>query len=75
MFCPECGGKTTVIDSRKVELVVARLRLCKDCGYSFYTEEVEVEDHEAIKYYRKVCKAKQRIKEVKSGIENKVKSY
>ena len=62
MNCPECDAKTKVIDSRKVELVVARYRVCKNCGYSFYTEETEVEDHESLKYYRRVIRAKYREK-------------
>lgn len=62
MNCPDCESKTRVVDSRRVELVVARKRECLECGRIFYTEEIEVEDHEAIKYYQRVIKARQRAK-------------
>lgn len=62
MNCPECNGKTTVKISKRVELVVARQRECTKCGYSFYTEEVEVEEPDALKYYWSTNKARQRMK-------------
>ena len=51
MNCPKCEGKTTVIDSRTIDEYVARKRQCKVCGYKFYTEEVEVEESEAMRKY------------------------
>ena len=60
MNCPECDGKTKVTISRRVEMVVARQRICLKCGYIFYTEEVEVEETDALKYYWSTNKARQR---------------
>lgn len=60
MLCPECDSKTRVVDSRPVETLVARKRVCKSCGYSFYTEEVEVEDNEALRFFYAEAKAKRR---------------
>ena len=62
MNCPECDGKTTVKISKKVEMVVARKRVCTKCGYSFYTEEVEVDDPDALRYFWSTNKARQRMK-------------
>ena len=44
MNCPECDGKTRVTISKKVEMVVARKRECIECGYSFYTQEEEIDE-------------------------------
>lgn len=60
MNCPECEGKTAVAISKKVEMLVARQRVCLKCGYIFYTEEVEVEGADALKYYWSTTKARQR---------------
>lgn len=60
MYCIKCGERTKVIDSRIVEETVARQRLCPSCGYKFYTEETEVDEYEAMKFYYKLSKAKQR---------------
>lgn len=62
MNCPECDGKTRVRDSRRVEMVVARKRECIECGYSFYTQEEEVDEPDALKYYWSTTKARQRAK-------------
>ncbi len=62
MNCPECDGKTKVTISKKVEMVVARKRECTKCGYSFYTEEVEVEEPDALRYHWSTTKARQRMK-------------
>ena len=62
MNCPECDGKTTVKISKKVEMVVARQRVCTKCGYTFCTEEVEVEEPDALRYYWATNKARQRMK-------------
>lgn len=42
MNCPECGGKTRVVESRLREGCVWRRRKCKD-GHLSYTQEVFVE--------------------------------
>ena len=60
MNCPECDGKTRVTISKKVEMVVARKRECIERGYSFYTQEEEVEEPDALKYYWSTTKARQR---------------
>lgn len=65
MFCPECDGDTRVADSRRVETLVARHRICKSCGYSFYTEEIEVENNDALRFYYSVSKAEQRKRGIK----------
>lgn len=62
MNCPECDGKTRVRDSRRVEMVVARKRECIECGYSFYTQEEEVDEPDTLKYYWSTTKARQRAK-------------
>lgn len=41
MTCPECGGKTFVNQMYKDVDSVRRKRLCKECGYSFYTLELD----------------------------------
>lgn len=64
MFCPKCDGDTRVADSRRVETLVARKRVCKSCGYSFYTEETEVESNDALRFYYSQTQAKYRKKEV-----------
>ena len=51
MTCPKCESNTIVKDSRKVNNLVARRRVCKNCDYSFYTEEVEVDNNDALKYF------------------------
>ena len=40
MKCPECGGGTQVIDSRKMEGYVWRSRKCKDCGVRVSSIEI-----------------------------------
>ena len=62
MNCPECDEKTRVRDSRRVEMVVVRKRECIECGYSFYTQEEEVDEPDALKYYWSTTKARQRAK-------------
>jgi transcriptional repressor NrdR len=39
MPCPECKGKTKVIDTRLRDSVVRRRRECLDCQHKFYTTE------------------------------------
>ena len=40
MICPECGGKTHVINSRPVEQAQYRRRECRKCGKRFDTFEL-----------------------------------
>jgi len=39
--CMDCGGNTTVTDSRNKNGAIWRKRKCNECGYSFTTVEVE----------------------------------
>lgn len=41
MTCPVCGGETSVNNTRAFCDSVVRRRKCKECGYAFYTEEME----------------------------------
>ncbi len=43
MECPECGGKTVVVESREFLGAVYRRRKCKKCGFRFQTEEIEMD--------------------------------
>lgn len=57
MECPKCSGKSNVVNSRKVEMNVFRVRVCKDCGFRFYTEEVEIDNEEARAYMAAIKRA------------------
>jgi transcriptional regulator NrdR family protein len=46
MTCPECNGKTKVVDSRTDEDSTLRRRECIDCGYRFSTVEVDKDMYE-----------------------------
>lgn len=55
MECPNCGSKSNfVINSRKVEMNVFRIRLCKECKKKFYTEEVSIDQEEADYYMAEI---------------------
>jgi len=41
MNCPECGEKTAVVNSRKINKTVMRRRVC-ECGFRFTTNEIIV---------------------------------
>lgn len=43
MECPECGGKTVVVNSRKYAGAVYRKRKCTKCNYRFFSEEMEID--------------------------------
>lgn len=49
MICSNCGGVTRVIDSRREDELVNRLRICRTCGYRFRTIEIEREVLEELK--------------------------
>ena len=69
MECQNCGSlKTNVIDSRKVEMNVFRIRKCSNCGYKFYTEEVEISTEEAAAY---VAAVKRKYRESKRKVLKK----
>lgn len=42
--CPECGGRTRVIDSRVTKRTTRRRRAC-ELGHRFTTVEVSAADH------------------------------
>lgn len=40
MRCPFCKSeRNQVIDTRKFDTVIIRIRLCKDCHFGWHTEE------------------------------------
>lgn len=39
MKCPECGGKSGVLDTRRAKKYIYRRRRCYDCGKTFSTRE------------------------------------
>jgi len=53
MICPKCKGNTRVEQSQKVNEIVARKRVCVECGYKFFTEETEIETSVALEYFYK----------------------
>lgn len=49
MECPECDGRTYVIDSRRtVDNVIRRRRVCVACGLRFATYERPPTDYELV---------------------------
>ena len=55
MFCPECGKKTKVVDSRwdgKIK-VVKRKHRCDDCEINYFTAEKVYEQAKAKKAKKK----------------------
>lgn len=51
MICPNCNGKTAVVDNShdSSNNVDYRKRKCKSCNYIFYTIEEKVEYDEYVK--------------------------
>jgi transcriptional regulator NrdR family protein len=43
MTCPQCGGETFIINSRKTCESVRRRRERQECGYRFSTTEIEID--------------------------------
>lgn len=59
MECPECGKNTKVLESRKYAGGVYRRRKCIECGFMFWTEEIEMEDNlKVVKHMRDFIKTK-----------------
>lgn len=55
MNCPYCSGRTTIIETRKINhgIEVRRRRMCIKCGFRFTTYE-KAEEHEyALKLWKK----------------------
>lgn len=74
MECPNCGRKSNVINSRAVEMNVFRVRVCKNCGFRFYTEEITIDKDEANAYMAAIKRSERlRYKErkYKNGEEQK----
>ena len=53
MNCPVCGKETGVVNVAKEKDATYRKRMCKGCGYAFYTTESEQDHSKAeFKYLR-----------------------
>lgn len=50
MICPECASCNTRVIKTVKGLKNIRFRKCKDCGYSWLTEEIPVKDKKIVKY-------------------------
>ena len=48
MTCPECNGKTKVVDSRPEVDCINRRRECTECGFRFSTVELDEDVFERI---------------------------
>lgn len=57
MTCPVCGGVPKVKECRKDCETVVRRRICKACGYIFYTEEVECDKERYMEIEREYMRA------------------
>lgn len=51
MKCPECKGKSRVLDTQRSGEDVIRLRCCKVCGARFVTCEIRMEDEAGRREY------------------------
>lgn len=74
MRCPECNGKTTVLDGAYVdeENEKIRRRKCKVCGNQFYTSEVEIARNDFIRgvlTFRKYHRTSKFSKDKKAAME------
>lgn len=56
MKCPKCGGKSIVIDVRKVAYGVRRRRSCKECGCLFSSVEVRIEEYSALVRFKRAIR-------------------
>lgn len=53
MICPDCNSPDTHVKGcRKFLDLVARERVCKNCGKIFYTKEIALDDENGKKWYR-----------------------
>lgn len=68
MICPKCAGENTFVLKTIKELKVYRWRRCKECNYSFLTEEKPVKDKDIIVYIEELEK-------IESGKSNDKKPY
>lgn len=73
MKCPKCEiGKTKVITSRSIYEATYRQRQCSKCGYEFYTEEIEIDNHDGLKaiWAANAARARLRRTKLKEGQHN-----
>lgn len=54
MNCPVCNKATKVIDSRRADHEVHRKRECLNCGFQFYTTEIQTDSKGINKCYRSI---------------------
>lgn len=72
MTCPVCGAETKVMCCRKDCESVVRRRKCVECGYVFYTQELEVDGatySEMEKDYKNLRKIKEGKCNDRKGLE------
>lgn len=68
MTCPECGGKTRVVDLVKTpDNEVYRRNKCTNCEHEIFSVEFEIEDDKTLRdiwnrYHRSVINKKKRLK-------------
>ena len=60
MICPKCKSKTKVTDSRVVDEMVFRKRVCIECSFRFTTEEMTIEDNDIRKEYEALIYSKRK---------------
>lgn len=53
MECPKCADDSVVLTCVKANGKVYRKRRCKVCSYTFFSEETESKDYEAIEEINK----------------------
>lgn len=79
MMCPNCGGKTKVIDNVEVpdksnnSTSIYRKRMCLDCKIFTYSVETKVEYDEQVRklwnrYHRRTIANQKLMKELKYGV-------
>lgn len=54
MTCPVCGERSRCIDTITECDVIYRKRQCVDCGYVFYTEEIDSRNANVAKEFREL---------------------
>ena len=50
-MCPECGGDSTVLDSRQSD-ITRRRRCCVACGHRWSTAEMSLKEYRALEALR-----------------------
>ena len=69
MYCPKCGKKTAVTDSRAGNEIVIRIRKCK-CGFIFKTAEYIDQSMETEYEYRELKREAMEKHVIKRAKEN-----